>query len=160
MGRKNSNARRHYNGGSYRSFNELKSAGTRFDLSKGDFILKTQQNTRGKSLAEVSVNIVRHDLDNRRPSSLAVSFREDLGQKLGTWLKVGIVKNEDIERLYFIETNEELGYKLSQTPDRSSSRFYLKVPVGEVETKYTKYKGAHCLKFDRENGAYYIDEKD
>lgn len=157
MGRKNSNARRRYNGANYNSFAELKQAGIRFDLSDGDFIQKSKGGVRSSKETEISIRITEHRHGDKKDECLSVSIRADLGRKLGEYLKIGIVKFGLIERLYFLETDDNLGFKMSQNRQQNSSRFYVRFPLNDrIKPNYLKYLGEHNLKYDYENSAYYV----
>lgn len=156
MGRKNTNARRRYNGASYNSFAELKNAGTRFDLSESDFIQKTKNRNRASKETEIVISIASEK--QAKYEVLSCSVRADKGRKLGQYLKAGIVSLGVNERLYFVATEESLGFKLSQNNlQNNTSRFYVRFPLNDkIKPNYLKYLGAHELKYDSENAAYYV----
>jgi len=158
MGRKNSNARRRYNGASYNSFAELKNAGVRFDLTGGDFIEKSKGGVRVSKETDVAIRLAKNG--HRNDEVLSVSVKADKAKKLGQYLKAGIVGFGLMERLYFIETDDTLGFKLASNGQKNSSRFYVRFPLNEKnKANYLKYLGEHDLKYDYENAAYYVTSR-
>lgn len=156
MGRKNSNARRRYNGASYGSFAELKNAGVRFDLSGADFIEKSKGGVRTRKETDIAIRLAM----NGRDEVLSVSVKADKAKKLGQYLKAGIVGFGLMERLYIIETDATLGFKLASNSNKKSTRFYVRFPLNEKnKANYLKYLGEHDLKYDYENAAYYVTSK-
>ena len=158
MGRKNTNARRRYNGSSYNSFAELKNAGVRFDLTGGYFIEKSKGGIRASKETDVAIRLSKNG--HRNDEVLSVSVKSDKAKKLGQYLKAGIVGFGLMERLYFIETDDTLGFKLASNGQKNSSRFYVRFPLNEKnKANYLKYLGEHDLKYDYENDAYYVTSR-
>lgn len=158
MGRKNYKARRRYNGATYDSFAELKNAGVRFDLSGADFIERKKHSVNAHKETEIAIRIVKHG--HRNDEVLSCSIRPDIGSKMGEYLKVGIVCFGLMERLYFIGTDANMGFKLAPNSQQNSSRFYVRFPISDkVKQNYLKYVGEHELKYDYENAAYYVTSR-
>lgn len=150
MGRKNGNARRRYNGERFGSFEELKAAGVRFDLSNGDFIMR-KSTRKSPSKNDVGISII----NNGGRKCLSFSFSAEKADDIGDYVKVGIVKNGIMERLYILPADCVTGYKFTTTNARF--RKYVAFPIEPNKAReFEEYIGDHELKHDFENDAHYV----
>lgn len=150
MGRRNKNARSR----SYTSFQELRNTTARFDLATGEFAKKATRYTGRAIKADLRVSIISGG--RNQGLCVALSFSEEMTKKLresgGKFWTCGIVRANDLERLYIIP--DEMGYAL--TSNKNSVRGYTKMPIENVPV-FDKYIGLHELKYDEYNKAYYVE---
>lgn len=151
MGRKNANARRRYRGSTYGSFEELKIAGVKFDLTGADFITR---DVKRKVASVKDVGISFNNSGGRLCAS--VSIVAEKADKIGEYAKIGIVKYGTMERLYIVGASADEGYTISKNT-HTRARRYLTVPIDEAKkTDFEQYCGDHELRYDYDNDAYYI----
>jgi len=151
MSRRNKNARSR----GYSSFDELRDATLRFDLTSGTFNRKNKNSCGSKHIdADVTFFIG----DNSRGGKMkyaTFSVRDDLAETMikgyGSLWTCGIVRQGAFERLYFIP--DSMGYSLYD--NKAGKRHYSRIRIDSY-APFEKYVGRHELKYDEYNKAYYI----
>lgn len=122
----------------------------RFDLSKADFF---SRKCDGRGMAckyDVGLTIGK----SNGVCNVLLSLKTDTKKKISNARRVviGIVKQNDEERLYVIDSDD--GYKCSDL--NSSTRKQAKITIGKSAKQFEKYIGYHNFKYDADNEAYYI----
>jgi len=155
MGRKNRNARGRVQQ-TYPNFQALKEPTVQFDLTKGTFFKKkTDRGSNTKAKSDIYVSIVRNSEAHRITKSLCFSIGTEIAESIGSYITVGIVKNNEYERLYLIGTDPHSGYKF--TAGSSAKRRYIRISIEEDQAKpYERYTGDHEAQYDPVNKAYYV----
>lgn len=153
MGRKHRNARSR----TFQSFNELRNASLRFDLSNGTFATKSKK--RG-TVTRADVHIYTGDNGRGKDKQyVTISIKDELALRLikeyGKFWTCGVVSSYGIDRLYIIP--DEMGFALYD--NKTGSRHYVRVRVDETVGEFTKFIGEHELQFDTENRAYYVSNE-
>lgn len=154
MGRKNRNARSYRGGQTYTSFQAFKEPVVHFDLSTGVFHQKTRN--KSETRGDIYISIVNNGPAADKRKSLNFSVAAEIGKKWGSYINVGIVKNDCFERLYIIKTGKADGYKVSASHS-TDKRLYIKISMKTEElSMYDRYRGDHKVQYDADNNAYYI----
>lgn len=119
-----------------------------------DTKVRTTATTRTKGNADVGVN---YSKDINKGERVTLTFRNNSWKRIAphtstiAWAISG-------DRLYFQETPEKIGYKLTKVREGENKYLQLAGKKRQKEIKWAKkHAGQYALNWDEARGLYYID---
>lgn len=120
-------------------------------------ITKGAVGSRGNIEKEIRLSVIKsgYGAGNTQRWSVSIRFAEESWKKASTTDFVSVEIDRDEQRLYFVTSNKNEGYKLTGNKSVRTVSITIHDEIG-----WRKYEGEYNLLKDVNSGDYYIDLKE